>query len=289
MEQHSSDNKRTFGIYFRPSSEKARNAASDIADFLRQNNADTISLEEISAGRSAEAIISLGGDGTMLHAARMAAPLDIPVLGINFGHIGYLCATTSGHINEAIQALISGRFKTSSHNMIRCRVFDGGQPVWENHALNEFLIGGCNRTVTLEISIDGTKFCTMRGDGIIMSTKTGSTAYSFSAGGPVLLIEDAFCLVASNAVFSSSIHSLVLPSASVVRIKNLTEASKPFAVADGQNDFVLGRGMEAELGLSEHKARLIELRENNSPIMELHRSFRDTLMRELGTDITETA
>ena len=124
------------------------------------------------------------------------------------------------------------------------------------------------------------KFATVRGDGLILATKTGSTAYSFSAGGPVLLIDNALCLVASNAVFSSSIRSLVLSADTTVTIKNLTYPAKPYVVADGQKDCTINKNAIVELKKSNLKSNFIAFG-NTSPIQDLQRGFQELMMRSL--------
>ena len=238
-------------------------------------------LNEVGAGREADLVIAFGGDGSLLHAARSLAPHGVPVLGVNFGRIGYLCTVNAQHLEPALEDLLRGRYRLERRNMIQCQVWQEGQLLWQAQALNEVLVGGCNRTVSLEVHIDDVPFGAIRGDGLILATKTGSTAYSFSAGGPVLMIEDALCLVASNAVFSSSIRSLVLPIETHLRLRNLTSGAQPFVVADGQNDLAIAANAEVLLGRSPYRASFIELG-HSSPYSDLHRSFQELMVRELN-------
>lgn len=290
---------RVFGFYCRPDSAKAETAAEKACKFFEARGIRTVNLANlwnvdddpatnsywrIPNGTKSlpqlEAALALGGDGSFLHIARLMAPYKVPVLGINFGHVGYLCAVSSDNLEQTLELIINRRYHVEERTMIDCQVFKGTQAAWHIQALNEILVGGCNRTVSLEVSVDGANFGTIRGDGLILATKTGSTAYSFSAGGPILLLDNAFCLVASNAVFASSIRSLVLPSSSTVRICNLTHPARPYVVADGQQDCTLQKGDIVELKESPLKARFIEFKDD-PPIQNLRRSFKEKMAAAL--------
>lgn len=272
--------RRAFGIYCRPDCPKADQALEKSKHFLQNHNIDIITLEDILNGYPAEAVLAFGGDGSLLHAARLVAQQRIPVLGVNFGRIGYLCTVNSEHLEKTLTHLVNKDYHLEQHTMLSCRVYEDNQLIWSSQALNEVLVGGCNRTVCLEVTIDGVKFATVRGDGLILATKTGSTAYSFSAGGPVLLVDDVLCLVASNAVFSSSIRSLVLSANTTVTIKNLTYPAKPYVVADGQKDCTINKDAIVELKKSDLKSNFITFG-NTSPIQDLHRGFQELMMRSL--------
>lgn len=283
MNQINAENRtvrRAFGIYCRPDCPKADKALEKSKHFLQVHNIDIVTLEDIENGYPAEAVLAFGGDGSLLHAARLVAQQHIPVLGVNFGRIGYLCTVNSEHLELTLKRLVNKDYHLEQHTMLSCQVYENDQLIWSSQALNEVLVGGCNRTVCLEVTIDGVKFATVRGDGLILATKTGSTGYSFSAGGPVLLIDNALCLVASNAVFSSSIRSLVLSADTTVTIKNLTYPAKPYVVADGQKDCTINKNAIVELKKSNLKSNFIAF-SNTSPIQDLHRGFQELMMRSL--------
>ncbi|MBQ7501339.1 NAD(+)/NADH kinase [bacterium] len=271
---------KIFGLHCRQSDSKAQTALEHSREVLEANGFGTFSLQQMNTDlKAAEAVLVFGGDGTVLHTARLMAPLQIPVLGVNFGHVGYLCAIDNSELDQALQKLIEGQYTVERRNMLHGSVLEDGRRLWKAEALNDFLVGGSNRTVTLEVSIDGSKLGIIRGDGVILATKTGSTAYAFSAGGPIMLTENALCLVASNPVFSS-IRSLVLPDHSVIRIRSLSEYVSPFVVADGQNDWVLSGNMELELQKAKNQALFIQF-DNHSPVENLYRSFQKLILKEL--------
>ena len=277
--------KKIFGLHCRKSDPKAQAALEHAKYILRKSGCTAVNLENSSdlCSSGACAVIVFGGDGTVLHTARWAAPLNIPILGVNFGHVGYLCSIDNSKLEFAINNLLTENYRIQKNTMLKGSVFCSGKKLWETEALNEFLVGGSNRTVSLEIFIDGFRFGNVRGDGVIISTKTGSTAYSLSAGGPVMLTDSTLCMTASNSVFSSSIKSLVLSADSVIRIRNISEFVNPFVVADGQNDWILEKGTEAEIRKSEYQASFIEFGDA-SPVENLYRSFRELMLRELGNN-----
>lgn len=271
--------RRSFGLHTRRTDGSTAEAMQHARQTLTAAGADVLDLQQILDGEPADALLSFGGDGSLLHAARLMAPLGIPVLGINYGRVGYLCAVDENGLDQALTRLVHGECALDQRSMLRGRVFHEGELVWQADALNEFFVGGSNRTLHLDLSIDGEAFGTVRGDGVILATRTGSTAYAFSAGGPVLLM-DALALVASNSVFSSAIRSVVLPTTSTVRIRNLTRGTRPFVVADGQKDYQIGHETEVEISLSPTRALLVDLG-LQSHVRSLHQGFREMMVREL--------
>ncbi len=272
---------RRFGLHTRRSEASTLQAMSRARQTLVASGASVFDLQPILDGQPVDALLSFGGDGSLLHAARLMAPLGIPVLGVNYGRVGYLCAVDENGLDQALERLVQGAYGLEQRSMLRGRVFHEGELVWQADALNEFFVGGSNRTLHLELTIDGEAFGTVRGDGVILATRTGSTAYAFSAGGPVLLV-DALALVASNAVFSSAIRSVVLPTSSQVRIRNRTLVARPFVIADGQKDYQIGQDTEVELGLSPTPALLVDLG-LKPQVQTLHQGFREMMVRELGS------
>lgn len=262
---------RRIGLFCRAGDPAARQALRRASEFLKRAGVEVRTPEQVQAREPVDACLSFGGDGTLLHLARLMAPMRVPVLGVNFGRIGYLCAVSEEGLEEALRRIAEGRFQIDRRTMVRATVYQDGARIWEQDALNEVLVGGSTRTLTLEVSIDGERFGTLRGDGIIVASRTGSTAYAFSAGGSILML-DALVLVASNAVFSSSIRSLVLPLSSTVRIANRTRVADPYVITDGQIDFRIGRDTEVEVTRSPLPALLIDLG-LESPVEKLSRGF----------------
>lgn len=271
---------RRFALHTRRTDRPAHDAMARARETLTSAGCSVLTLQQILDGERVDALLSFGGDGTLLHAARLMAPLEIPVLGVNYGRVGYLCAVDENGLDVALERLVRGEYGLERRSMVRARVFHDGELVWQADALNEFFVGGSNRTLTLDVTIDSDAFGTIRGDGVILSTRTGSTAYAFSAGGAVLLV-DALIMVASNAVFSSAIKSVVLPTTSVVRIRNRTLVARPYVIADGQKDYQINQDTEVEIGLSPTPALLVDLG-LHSQVQTLRQGFQEMMVRELG-------
>ena len=220
---------------------------------------EAYALEEVLDGAEVDCLLALGGDGTLLHASRLMAHRDIPVLGINFGRVGYLCTVREPQMERALELLFEGHYTIDERSMLRASVFNRREEVWRVDALNEVLIGGSNRTLTLEIEINGEPIGEILGDGVILATRTGSTAYAMSAGGPVVL-QESMVLVPSNAINSALLAPTVLPMDIKVSIHNKTKVTRPYVIADGQKDYQILDGTVIEIVKSPAKVQLIDPR-----------------------------
>jgi len=245
------------GLTCSQSHDSAQRAHGQALEHLKAAGQELFTLEEVLDGQAIDAMVSFGGDGTLLHAARLMAPLGIPVLGLNFGRVGYLCGARGEQLAPALDSLLKGTYSIDTRSMLRALVSNRREEVWQVDALNEFLVGGSTRTLTLDIAIDGFALGSVRGDGIIVSTRTGSTAYAMSAGGPVVTLE-SIILVTSNAISSSVLAPAVLPMSSTVKITNATRLARPYVIADGQKDYQIEQGTEIEISQSPIQALLID-------------------------------
>ncbi len=135
--------------------------------------------------RGAELAVTFGGDGAILRAARALCGMDIPILGINLGHKGFMAELEAGEV-ELARTVFEGRYTLESRMMADVTVFRDGRCVYRDFALNEAVVGGVSRVIGLGVYGDGRRIMGFDGDGVIVSTPTGSTAYSLSAGGPIV-------------------------------------------------------------------------------------------------------
>jgi len=246
------------GIAVREALPAADQAADSLRAWLRENGVESVPYASVLEGEDADLVIVLGGDGTVLQTANQMAPREIPVLGVNFGHVGYLCEVAADAIPQALQRLVFGQYTIDLRTMVRATVFRKDRIIRSMDALNEILIGGATRTLALEVSVDDDFLGEIRGDGIIVATRTGSTAYSFSAGGSILLL-DGLVLVASNAVFATSFRSLILPTTARIQVQDHSWATTPFVVADGQRDYRMRKEDTVEITRSPLQARFVNL------------------------------
>lgn len=138
--------------------------------------------------QGADAVLSLGGDGTLLRAARSLVDLDLPILGINLGGLGFLTEVPFAEYPQALEALLAGQYQVESRMRLECRILREGATVWQALALNDAVIerGYDPRILHLNVDIGGRHGGDLVADGLIISSPTGSTAYSLSAGGPIV-------------------------------------------------------------------------------------------------------
>lgn len=241
----------------------------EIAYWLKEKGHDIfVNPNEDVFREELDFVIAVGGDGTVLHTADQIAEYEIPLVGINFGHRGFLCNIKENEIYKKLGDILEGNYGIIQKTRIQAEVFNDGKMIKEVDALNEVLIGGINRTVFLEIeTIDKTKSFKSRimGDGVIIATETGSTAYIINAGGPVL-ITDVFGVVANNAFFDSDFllantKSFVTSVNAVFKIViiNTFKDNLPFLVADGQRDYRLKEGDSVKVRMSKNKNLFIKI------------------------------
>lgn len=182
-------------------------AAADPIDpeILRRTGADIDVTDPVSASAAGcEIVIVLGGDGTFLRAAELAYPSSVPLMGINLGHIGFLAEAESHRVDEMLDMLISGRYRVEDRMVLDVTVSDPGAPAPRSRtwALNEVVIQNKAKSGVLELvtEVDGRPVSAFGADGLLVATPTGSTAYAFSAGGPVMWPDlEAILVVPSNA------------------------------------------------------------------------------------------
>lgn len=193
----------TFALFLRPHG--ARDVAAEVATWLTEREHEVRLLDDDAAaiGRpelgvaddelvlGADVVVSLGGDGTMLRAAALAAPEDVPVLGVNLGELGYLTAVEPSGAKVALKRFLSGSYEIEERMRLDVVAANpaaaDGAPA-DVSALNEVVIekSGSGQAVRLDVDLDGRAFTSYVADGLILATATGSTAYSFSVRGPIL-------------------------------------------------------------------------------------------------------
>lgn len=217
--------------------------AQEIGMILRKNKIEHIINPPENTFKKIKLAISVGGDGTVLYTADLLSKSRIPILGINFGHRGYLCQISKEEMEEKIALIAKGQYKIEEKIRIQASIYKNKEITYQMEALNEISIGGINRTVHLNTKIKNNSSnidCNVIGDGLIIATRTGSTAYNINAGGPMLLTE-AFTVLANNAFFESDFllpitKSLVVSTDTILEIKDISnkKANSPFIIADGQ-------------------------------------------------------
>jgi NAD+ kinase len=215
--------------------------------------------------RDVELMLVLGGDGTILRGAEKVIASDTPLLGVNLGHVGFLAEAEAAEIDSIVDHVVHRTYTVEERFTIDVTLRDGGEIVWSSFAVNEVSIEKAARERMLEIAVevDDRPLSRWACDGMLVATPTGSTAYAFSAGGPVLWPElDALLLVplSAHALFA---RPLVLGPTSVITVE-LIHASPSHGVVwcDGSRSVELREGMEIQVGRGRHRLRLARLSES---------------------------
>jgi len=225
--------------------------------------------------KDADIIFSLGGDGTFLNIARQTAKLGIPILGINLGSLGFLSEVELKDLEDSIRKIHSEEYKIVNRLMIHSNIFRNGTLRYQDNALNDFVIsrGELSRIITLELHINGSYVDSFPGDGLIISTPTGSTGYALSAGGPV--IEHDASLILITPICSHVMHSrsFVISNHSKIEIKlKGSNNTQCLMTVDGQKAYTLTTEDSIKIEVSDIKAKLIKVSD---------RSFYDVLRKKM--------
>jgi NAD+ kinase len=205
-----------------------------------QGTLERASLRKRVASGQCDLVVAIGGDGTMLRAAGLCAPHQVPILGVNLGRLGFLIQIRREEWHKAMEALLKGDFWIENRMMIRAEHVRAGHPLGNWHALNEVAVcrGQNLHPVQLSASLDGRLLTTYVADGLIAATPTGSTAYALAAGGPILPPELRNILLIPIAPHLSVERAVVLSEGTSVRI----------ALRDGEAVLSVDGGIPIALG-----------------------------------------
>jgi NAD+ kinase len=220
---------------------------------------DTIGLNDISSSEL-DILMVLGGDGTMLRAARTIAKFGVPILGINMGHLGFLTGAETSDIERVIQSLSEGKYNIEDRMMIEGQII-GDEDSKELHSLNDIVIsrGTLSRISNYEVYIDNVFYTSFNSDGLIISTPTGSTAYALSAGGPLLY--PTLDVISLTPICPHSMHSrsIIIEGNSEVFIKIDKKNSSVFLTLDGQETVNLQDSEAVLIKKYDYKCKLIKI------------------------------
>ena len=232
---------------------------------MRKNQKEYVylPLEEVYA--EADCVIVLGGDGSILDAARRCAPLGKDLLGINLGHLGYMAELDMTKLDE-LARVVAGEYLIDERAMLSVEIFNqnGGRKA-ESFALNDAVIsnGSVARIVDLELYESGEMVSAFRADGLIVATPTGSTAYSMSAGGPIADPKLACLCVTPICPHSLSARPMLFRDDAVLEVKNVCQREKMlYLTVDGRINFELYRGDSVKITRSPMATRLVRLKES---------------------------
>ncbi len=262
---------RRIGIICKPDRPEPPEILRDLVPWLLERNFEVFLEKETAAFKGAmsvprpelpdkvELIIVLGGDGTMLGTARLAANKGIPVLGVNLGGLGFITEIYPDELFMALEKIIRGECPTEERMMLESRIMREGEEIACYTALNDIVIhkGAMARIIDLEIGIDGTYVTMFKSDGAIVSTPTGSTAYSLSAGGPILYPTLKAIVLTPISPHTLTNRPLVLSGEVRVEMTLKSESEGVILSLDGQVGFTLRSGDTVEVKKSPYSAILL--------------------------------
>jgi NAD+ kinase len=216
-------------------------------------------VEDRELAARADLVVVLGGDGTLIHAARLLDGRPTPILGINLGSLGFMTELPVEELFSALEEVLAGRFRTESRMKLCSRLVRDGKVLVQDEVLNDVVInkGALARIADHEVSIDGVPMATYKADGVILATPTGSTAYSLSAGGPIVH-PSVDCTVLTPICSHALTHRpIVVPADRTIRVTLATETADTFLTLDGQTGHGLQCGDTIEVVRSPNRVNLV--------------------------------
>lgn len=242
----------------------------------RFNNINGVDYQKLR--QSADYIILFGGDGTFLHTAHHFIGTDIPLLGINIGGLGFLTEIETNEIIQALTSVYENKYEIEKRMLLDCRIFREAKQVSRTRALNDFAVNraAAASTINIKIYIDGEFVNSYRGDGVIISTPTGSTAYSLSAGGPIINPVVRAVLITPVCPHTLNVRPIVISEQEEIKLELEGEDEKMTAVSDGHYSHSLKADDSIVISAAKEEVSLIKL---------AGRNFYNILHKKLGTGL----
>ena len=259
----------TVGLIPRIAKEEAAALCLEMARWLTERGHTALVEEEAGIGgvlvapgaeiaARADLLVVLGGDGTLIHAAGLCGEREVPILGVNLGTLGFLTEAPREHAFELLEAALAGTLPVSRRLMLAVEVRERDEVLFSGACLNDAVISknAVSRLARLEVSIDGRTAATYEADGLIIATPTGSTAYSLSAGGPIIYPTLETILVTPICPHALTQRPLVLPATLPIRVR-LASPGEMFVTLDGSKGRPLELGQEVWICTAPHRTLLL--------------------------------
>jgi len=265
---------RTVGIISRPRREDIARVVPPLIDWLRAHGAEVVcdsetgdcigpvtaqmrKREELPA--HSDLLIVLGGDGTLLSAARLAADREVPILAVNLGGMGFLTTVPQDEIYEILEEIFSCKHRVSERVLLEARIVRDGTVIRRQIALNDAVLNkaALARIMDVTLRVDSEYVTTYKADGLILSTPTGSTAYSLAAGGPIVYPTVESFVVTPICPHTLTNRPLVIPDTAKIEIDFQSEDDAVFLTLDGQIGIELARGDHIVVRKAPEKLRLV--------------------------------
>jgi NAD+ kinase len=247
------------GVVHKVTSAEASETALYVAQFL-ENKGIGVITDEGEIGRSADLVVVLGGDGTLIHAAGLLAGRPVPILGVNMGSLGFMTEVPQSELYQALELVVAGRATISARMKLRVHLHRGGtsERALDAEVLNDVVIAksALSRMVELDTRCSGNYVATYKADGIIVATPTGSTAYALAANGPIMYPTMRGVIIAPICPHTLTQRPLVVPDEENVEIVLMND-SEVFLTLDGQKGVPLQRGDRVQVKQSYNRVLLV--------------------------------
>lgn len=287
----------TIGLFPNMQKDKVRGCLPDILALLQKYGIKTLLPQEMAAANSEgydlnrtdsllkmDAGISLGGDGTFLQMARHLSPLKIPVFGVNFGKLGFLAETEMSDLEKALQKLARDEFELEERSQLHASVVKNGKITVQAHALNDMVVakGHISKLAHLELKINGKHSGIYAADGLIVATATGSTAYSLSAGGPLVHPSLDVSIITPICAHALYTRPLIIPGNNLIEITAVPPYEELLLSADGEIAASVGEHDIIRIEKDHEPVRLIRLNGRS-----YYETWQQKLMRTCGNEETK--
>jgi NAD+ kinase len=245
-----------------------RLAAADVAVYVLTGEADSLRCEDVTVVEpgatleGVELVVALGGDGTLLRAAELARPAQVPLLGVNLGHVGFLAEVDRSDLETTVERILASTYDVEERMTLDVVIIRDGAEVSHDWALNDVTVEKASRERMLDVvvEVDGRPLSRWGGDGIVCATPTGSTAYAFSAGGPVVWPSVQAMLVVPLSAHALFARPLVISPDSCVAIELLSGPSAAVVFCDGRRTLDVSPHDRVEVRRGDQPVRLVRLR-----------------------------
>ena len=225
-----------------------------------QTGCVVVSVKQEEMARGVDLMLVLGGDGTTIATARMIGDAEVPVIGVNYGGLGYLAEFPIKELIPALEAILAGDYKVQRRVMLAVELWRGEELITRNRVLNDVVINksALARIIEIEAHLDGQFVNSFRADGLIVATPTGSTAYNLSAGGPVIYPSMNAVVITPICPFTLSNRPIVVPDESVIEVRLITKNEEVALTLDGQVGFPLQAGDRCVIRKSRTSFNLVQ-------------------------------
>ncbi|KMP11401.1 inorganic polyphosphate kinase [Candidatus Nitromaritima sp. SCGC AAA799-A02] len=240
---------KNIGVFCKHKAPTGKEVLGQLTRWLRERDykvfldRDTATLIDETSSHQREDIpaqtdllIVLGGDGTLLSVARISHPYDVPILGVNLGNLGFLAELSLNELYPVLEKVLAGKFDVEQRMLLNVCLSRNGAKVEDHNVLNDVIIskGAVARLINLQVRVDDQYMTSYRGDGLIIATPTGSTAYSLSAGGPIIHPSMHTLVLSPICPFTLTNRPILIPDQSIIQVRLATPNENVRITLDGQ-------------------------------------------------------